>query len=67
MTALLQYAHQALEGPHGDRAHANFRVLLPCEESECSRDKLSARLAEAAASDDAEEILHRPLARWAVL
>lgn len=64
---LLQYFRQALEGPHGDRVHDNLRPLLPREESKCSRSELSACLAEAAAGDAAEEILHRSLARWAVL
>jgi hypothetical protein len=67
VTALLQYVHAALEGPHGDRVYANLRILLPREEKERSCDELSARLAEAAAGGDAEEILDRPLARWAVL
>jgi hypothetical protein len=67
VTALLQSAHQALDGPHGDRVHASLRILLPREEKECSRDELSTRLAAAAAGGNAEEILDRPLARWAVL
>jgi len=60
VTALLQCAHLALEGPHGDRVHANLRVLLPREEKERSRDELSARLAEAVAGGNAEDILDRP-------
>lgn len=67
VTALLQHAQQALEGPYGDRVHANFRILLPREECECSRGELSTRLAEAAAGDGATDLLDRPLARWAVL
>lgn len=67
VAALLQYAQQALEGPHGDRVHANLRILLPREVSECSRSELSAHMAEVAAGDDAEKILDQPLARWAGL
>jgi hypothetical protein len=67
VAAVLQSAHQALEGPHGDRVHANLRILFPREERECSRGELSARMAEVAAGDDAEKILDQPLARWAVL